>query len=53
MCFIISIIFAIIAYNFFRAGNLFVVGGSALVCCFLIFLMVKNIFYVKKIKEKK
>ena len=53
MCFIISIISAILAYNFFIAGNLLLAGGSALVCCFFIYLMVKNILYVKKLKEKK
>jgi len=53
MCFIISIISAILAYNFFVSNNLLLAVASVLVCLFFVYLMVKNILYVKKLKEKK
>jgi hypothetical protein len=53
MCFIVSIISAILAYNFFISDNLLLAVSSALVSLFFIYLMIKNILYVKKLKEKK
>jgi hypothetical protein len=53
MCFIISIISAILAYNFYISDNLLLAVASALVTLFFIYLMIKNILYVKKLKEKK
>jgi hypothetical protein len=43
----------ILAYNFYISENLLLAVISALVSLFFIYLMVKNILYVKKLKEKK
>ena len=53
MCFIVSILGIILAYNFFMAGDLLLAVGSALVVLFFIYLMIKNILFVKKLKETK
>ena len=53
MCFMISILGIILAYNFFMAGELLLALGSALVALFFIYLMIRNILFVKKLKEKK
>ncbi len=53
MCFIISIIGVILAFNFFMADKLLLSFGSASVSIFFIYLMIKNILFVKKLKEKK
>jgi len=52
MCFIISIVSLILGYNFFVSGNMLLAVGSWLVSIFFIYLMIKNILYVKKLKEK-
>jgi len=53
VCFIISIIGLILAFNFYNAGELLLAVGSLLVSLFFIYLMIKNILFVKKLKEKK
>lgn len=52
MCFIISIVSFILGYNFFVSGNMLLAIGSWYVSMFFIYLMIKNILYVKKLKEK-
>lgn len=53
MCFIISIVGLVLAFNFFNAGNILLTVVSLLVSVFFIYLMVKNIMNVKKMKEEK
>jgi len=53
MCFIISIVGIILAYNFLMADKLLLSLGSVLVSIFFIYLMVKNVLFVKKLKEEK
>jgi len=53
MCFVISIVGLFLAYNFYNAGNMLLAGGSVLVSMFFIFLMIRNILHVKKIREEK
>jgi len=53
MCFIISMVGLILTYNFFMQGEILLAFGAALVSAFFIYLMIKNILYVKKLKEKK
>ena len=53
MCFIISMVGMILAYNFFMAGKFLLSVGSVSVSIFFIYLMVKNILFVKKLKEEK
>lgn len=53
MCFIISIVGLVMAFNFFNAGNFVLTAVSLLVSAFFIYLMVKNIMSVKKMKEEK
>jgi len=53
MCFIISIVGLVLAFNFFNADNFLLTGISLLVSAFFIYLMIRNIMSVKKIKQKK
>ena len=53
MCFIITILGLILAFNFYHAQELLLAVGSLLVSLFFIYLMIKNILFVKKLKEKK
>ena len=53
MCFIISIVGLVMAFNFFMAGKILLAGISVAVSAFFIYLMVQNIHRVKKIKEEK
>ncbi len=53
MCFIISIVGLVMAFNFFMASKLLLAGISVAVSAFFIYLMVQNIRRVKKIKEEK
>ncbi|WP_457743960.1 hypothetical protein [Sulfurimonas sp.] len=53
MCFVISILGLFLAFNFYQAGDMLLAGGSVVVSLFFIFLMIKNILYVKKMKEDK
>lgn len=53
MCFIISIVALVFSFNFFNSGNTLAAFGSLAVALFFIFLMIRNILYVKKLKEKK
>lgn len=53
MCFIISILGLVLAFNFFNAGNFLLTGISLFVSAFFIFLMVRNIISVKKLKQEK
>ena len=53
MCFIIAIVGLVMAFNFFMAKKIILAVGSIAVSVFFIYLMVKNIMEVKKIREKK
>ena len=53
MCFVISMIGLFLAYNFYNAGNMLLSAGSLLVSALFIFLMIRNILHVKKMREKK
>ena len=53
MCFIISILGLFFAFNFYQSGNFILSIVSLLVSIFFIALMIKNIIYVKKLKEEK
>ncbi len=53
MCFIISVVMLVLSFNFYGADNLLLAGGSFLVSILFIVLMIKNIIYVKKMKEEK
>ena len=53
MCFIITILGLILAFNFYHAQELLLAAGSLLVSLFFIYLMIKNILFVKKLREKK
>ena len=53
MCFIISIVGLILAFNFFMAEELLLALGSLSVSAFFIYLMIKNIMSVKKMKEER
>lgn len=53
MCFIVSIIMLVLAFNFFNAGSIFLAVGSLVISGFFIFLMIRNIQYVKKLKKEK
>jgi hypothetical protein len=53
MCFIISIVSLILSYNFFMAGSLMGGVGALLVALFFVYLMIKNILFVKNLKNKK
>ncbi|MEA2100667.1 MAG: hypothetical protein U9P72_11130 [Campylobacterota bacterium] len=53
MCFIISIVMLVLSFNFFNAGDTLLAVGSFVVSMFFIYLMIKNILDVKKLKESK
>ena len=53
MCFIISVVGLVMAFNFFMAGKLFLAGISVSVSAIFIYFMVQNIRRVKKIKEER
>ena len=53
MCFVISIVFLALGYNFLMANNLVAATGSFLVAAIFIYLMLKNILFVKNLKSKK
>jgi len=53
VCFIIAMLGLILAFNFYHAQELLLAVGSLLVSLFFIYLMIKNILFVKKLKEKK
>lgn len=51
MCFIISIVLLVFSFNLFNAGSTLAALGSLIASLFFIFLMIRNILYVKKLKE--
>ncbi len=53
MCFIVAVILLVLAFNFFNAGSMLLAVGSLVVSGFFIFLMIRNIQYVKKLKKEK
>ena len=53
MCFIVAIVMLIFSFNFYNADNTLLAIGSLFVSLFFIFLMIKNILHVKKLREKK
>ena len=52
MCFIMSIVLLALSFNFFSAGSIFLAVGSLIGAGFFIYLMIKNIRYVKNLKNK-
>jgi len=53
MCLVISIVMLVLGFNFYFAGNLLASIGSLLTSVFFIWLMIKNIQRVKKIRKEK
>lgn len=53
MCFVISIVGLMLAYSFYQSENMALAVISVLVSAFFIFLMARNILYVKKMREEK
>jgi len=53
MCFIVSVILLVLAFNFYNAGSIMLAVGSVLVSGLFIFLMIRNIKHVKKLKESR
>ena len=53
MCFIISIIMLVLSYRFFDVGDNLLAIGALIIAIFFIYLMIKNILYVKKLKKEK
>jgi large-conductance mechanosensitive channel len=52
MCFIISIVGLVLGFNFYNAGNYLQATGSLIVSAIFIFLMIRNIQSVKKLKKE-
>ena len=52
MCFIMSIVLLALSFNFFNAGSTLLAVGSLMGAGFFIYLMIKNIRYVKNLKNK-
>ena len=53
MCFIVAVVMSIFALNAFLAQEYLLGSSSLLIAIFFITLMVRNILYVKKLKEEK
>ncbi|MCD4667602.1 MAG: hypothetical protein K8R44_03265 [Sulfurimonas sp.] len=53
MCFIIAIVGLVLGFNFFMAENYLASGGAILVSIIFVFLMIRNIQHVKKLKKEK
>jgi len=52
MCFIVAIVGLMLSYNFFMTGDLLLAFGSLSVSLFFVYLMINNILFVKKLKNK-
>ena len=52
MCFIIAIVGLILSYNFFMSGDLLLALLPLSVALFFVYLMIKNIIYVRNLKKK-
>ena len=53
MCFIVAVVSLVLAFNFYNAGSIMLAVGSVSVSIFFIFLMIRNIQHVKKLKESR
>jgi hypothetical protein len=53
MCFVISIVFLALSYNFFIINNLVAAISSLSIALFFIYLMLKNILFVENLKSTK
>ena len=53
MCFIIAIVGLMLSYNFFMAGDLLLALLPLSVSVFFVYLMIKNIIYVKNLKKQR
>ncbi len=53
MCFVISIVLLVLSYSFYIKESFLASGGSFFVSLFFIYLMIKNIKYVKDKKRDK
>ena len=53
MCFVIAMVSLVLGFNFFMSDNLLGALGSVVVAMFFIFLMIRNILHVKKLKEER
>lgn len=47
MCFVIAVIAAVFAYNFYENQNIGMAIGSGFTALIFIVLMIRNIYYVK------
>lgn len=52
MCFLIAMISLVMCYNFFISDMLFASIGSLIVAIIFIFLMLKNIIFIRELKRK-
>ena len=53
MCLIIAIVGLVLGFNFFMADNYLASSVAVVVSIGFIFLMIRNIQYVKKLKKEK
>jgi len=53
MCFIIAVVLLVLGFNFYNAGSILLAVGSFVTSVFFIYLMIKNILHVKKLRENK
>lgn len=53
MCFIVSIVLFVLSYNFFISQNILLALASFLAALFFVRLMIKNILFVRNLKNKK
>lgn len=53
MCFIVAVVGLFLGYNFLLSSQYFLGVGSFVGSVFFIYLMIKNILYVKSLKEEK
>lgn len=53
MCFVAAIVLLVFSFSLFNAGGTLAALGSLVASLFFIFLMIRNILHVKKLKESK
>ena len=53
MCFIVAVVMSIFALNAFLTHEYLLGGSSTLIALFFIALLVRNVLYVKKMKEER
>ena len=53
MCFIVSIVGLVMAYNFLLVESYLLASISVAISILFLYFMIKNILYVKKLKESR